>query len=148
MPCFARVSGIMVMCSEITDCGELVQNGAYCYYLLVVKLVVIGNGLLLRVFNYFLIVGIFVPFTFTPSMVAPNSKAPPTIGTPYLIIPFRKSLFSVSFAEILSATNIIFSVISSRSSFRKCPLFSKVHLNLEESLYMLLQHLSDLNYYP
>lgn len=67
--------------------------------------------------NYFLIVGSFVPFTFTPSIAAPSNNAPPTIGTPYLIIPFRKSLFSVSFAEILSATNTIFSVISSRSFF-------------------------------
>ena len=33
----------MVKCSDITDCGELVQNGAYCYYLLVVKLVVKGE---------------------------------------------------------------------------------------------------------
>ena len=30
-PCFARVSGVIVICSEIIDCGELVQNGAYCY---------------------------------------------------------------------------------------------------------------------
>ena len=51
MPCFARVSGVIVICSEITDCGELVQNGAYCYYLLVVKLVVKGERLLLRVFT-------------------------------------------------------------------------------------------------
>lgn len=51
MPCFARVFGVIVICSEITDCGELVQNGAYCYYLLVVKLVVKGDGLLLRILN-------------------------------------------------------------------------------------------------
>ena len=51
MPCFARVSGIHIVCSEITDCGKLVQNGAYSYYLLVVKLVVKGTGLLLRIFN-------------------------------------------------------------------------------------------------
>ncbi len=61
MPCFARGSGVIVICSEITDCGKSEQNLASCYYLLVVKLVVIENGLLLRVFNYFLIVGIFVP---------------------------------------------------------------------------------------
>lgn len=52
-PCFARVSGVIVICSEITDCGELVQNGAYCYYLLVVKLVVKGDGLLLRIFTLY-----------------------------------------------------------------------------------------------
>ena len=40
----------MVKCSEITDCGELVQNEAYCYYLLVVKLIVKGKALLLRIF--------------------------------------------------------------------------------------------------
>lgn len=33
----------MVICSEITDYGELVQNGACYYYLLVVKLVVKGE---------------------------------------------------------------------------------------------------------
>ena len=53
MPCFARVSGVIVKCSEITDCGELVQNGAYCYYLLVVKLVVKVDGLLLRIFTLY-----------------------------------------------------------------------------------------------
>ena len=83
---FARNSGDFMVRSEITDCGKSEQNLASCYYLLVVKLVVIGNGLLLKVFNYFLIVGIFVPFTFTPSMAAPNSKAPPTIGTPYFCV--------------------------------------------------------------
>ena len=40
MPCFARVSGVHVVCSEITDCGKSEQNLASCYYLLVVKLVV------------------------------------------------------------------------------------------------------------
>lgn len=48
---FARDAGIVVICSEITDCGELVQNGACYYYLLVVKLVVKGDGLLLRIFS-------------------------------------------------------------------------------------------------
>ena len=43
MPCFARVSGIHVVCSEITDCGKSEQNPASCYYLLVVKLVVKGE---------------------------------------------------------------------------------------------------------
>ena len=51
MPCFARVSGIIVICSEITDCGKSEQNGAYCCYLLVVKLVVKWNGVLLMVFE-------------------------------------------------------------------------------------------------
>lgn len=37
---FARVSGVRVVRSEIIDCGELVQNAASCYYMLVVKLVV------------------------------------------------------------------------------------------------------------
>lgn len=50
MPCFARVSGVMVKCSDITDCGELVQNGAYCYYLLVVKLVVKRGWVTTKVF--------------------------------------------------------------------------------------------------
>ena len=54
MPCFASVSGIRVVCSGITDCGKSKQNPASCYYLLVVKLVVKGEGLLLRIF-----VGIF-----------------------------------------------------------------------------------------
>ncbi len=40
MPCFARFSGIRVVCSEITDCGKSEQNLVSCYYLLVVKLVV------------------------------------------------------------------------------------------------------------
>ena len=53
MPCFARVSGVIVICSEITDCGRLEQNPASCYYLLVVKLVVKGKGLLLRILNKF-----------------------------------------------------------------------------------------------
>ena len=37
MPCFVRVSGVRVVCSEITDCGKSEQNPASCYYLLVVK---------------------------------------------------------------------------------------------------------------
>jgi hypothetical protein len=49
MPCFAMVSGMHVVCSEITDCGKSEQNRACCYYLLVVKLVVKGKGLLLRI---------------------------------------------------------------------------------------------------
>ena len=47
MLCFARFSGFIVKCSEITDCGKLEQNPASCYYLLVVKLVVKGTFLLL-----------------------------------------------------------------------------------------------------
>ena len=49
-PCFAPkypvlqgISGIMVIRSEITDCGKSEQNPASCYYLLVVKLVVVLN---------------------------------------------------------------------------------------------------------
>ena len=49
MPCFARGYGGMVKCSEITDYGKSEQNPASCYYLLVVKLVVKGKGLLLRI---------------------------------------------------------------------------------------------------
>ena len=49
MPCFARVAGVMVICSEITDCGKSEQNPASCYYLLVVKLVVKWKRLLLKV---------------------------------------------------------------------------------------------------
>ena len=48
MPCFASDSGIIVKCSEITDCGKSEQNPASCYYLLVVKLVVKRKFLLLR----------------------------------------------------------------------------------------------------
>ena len=49
MPYFARGSGIHVVCSEITDCGKSEQDCACCYYMLVVKLVVKGKGLLLRI---------------------------------------------------------------------------------------------------
>ena len=48
-PVLQGVMGGMVKCSEITDCGKLEQNPASCYYLLVVKLVVKGKGLLLRI---------------------------------------------------------------------------------------------------
>ena len=51
---FARVSGIMVMCSEMTECGKSEQNPASCYYLLVVKLVVKGKWLLLKVLSFLL----------------------------------------------------------------------------------------------
>ena len=51
MPCFARDSGVIVKCSEITDCGKSEQSPASCYYLLVVKLVVKRKFLLLRVFT-------------------------------------------------------------------------------------------------
>ena len=47
MPCFARVSGVMMICSENADCGKSEQDGASCYYLLVVKLVVKGKWRLL-----------------------------------------------------------------------------------------------------
>ena len=49
MPYFARDSGVIVKYSEITDYGKSEQNPASCYYLLVVKLVVKGKGLLLRI---------------------------------------------------------------------------------------------------
>ena len=49
MPCFARVIGYFVICSEMTKCGKSEQNIASCYYLLVVKLVVKRKGLLLRI---------------------------------------------------------------------------------------------------
>ena len=49
MPCFARGSGVIVTCSEITDCDKSEQNPASCYYLVVVKLVVKGKSLLLKV---------------------------------------------------------------------------------------------------
>ena len=56
---FARVSGIRVVCSEITDCGKSEQNPASYYYLLVVKLVVKlvakGKWLLLRIFTTYLV---------------------------------------------------------------------------------------------
>ena len=52
---FARVSGVRVVRSEIIDCGELVQNAASCYYLLLVKLVVKRNFLLLRIFTTYLV---------------------------------------------------------------------------------------------
>ena len=47
---FARVSGVIVICSEITDCGKSEQNPSSCYCLLVVKLVVKGKRLLLMIF--------------------------------------------------------------------------------------------------
>ena len=52
MPCFAKDFGDFSICSEITDCGKSEQTPASCYYLLVVKLVVKGKGLLLRDFLY------------------------------------------------------------------------------------------------
>jgi len=52
MPCFARDSGVIVKCSEITDCGKSEQNPASCYYLLVVKLVVKDYALLLSIFSF------------------------------------------------------------------------------------------------
>ena len=45
---FARGSGVIVICSEITDCCRLAQNRACCYYLLVVKLIVKRKFLLLK----------------------------------------------------------------------------------------------------
>ena len=48
MSCFTRVSGVMVKCSEIIDCGRTEQKTARCYCLLVVKLVVKRSGLLCR----------------------------------------------------------------------------------------------------
>jgi len=40
MPLFAKDSGVIVKCSEMTDCGKSEQDLASYYYLLVVKLVV------------------------------------------------------------------------------------------------------------
>ena len=51
MPCFARDSGVIVKCSEITDCGKSEQNPASCYYLLVVKLVVKGERGTTKIIN-------------------------------------------------------------------------------------------------
>ena len=48
MPCFARVFGVIVICSKFTDFGKSEQDGASCYYLLVVKLVVKRKRLLLK----------------------------------------------------------------------------------------------------
>lgn len=48
MPCFAKDSRDCAICSEIAECGKSEQNLASYYYLLVVKLVVKGKGLLLR----------------------------------------------------------------------------------------------------
>ena len=48
MSYFTRVSGVMVKCSEIIDCGRTEQKTARCYCLLVVKLVVKRSGLLCR----------------------------------------------------------------------------------------------------
>jgi len=47
MPCFARGSGIFMVCSEMSECGKSEQILASYYYLLVVKLVVKGEFLLL-----------------------------------------------------------------------------------------------------
>ena len=46
---FCKGFRVVVKCSEITDYGKSEQNPASCYYLLVVKLVVKGKGLLLRI---------------------------------------------------------------------------------------------------
>ena len=37
---FCKGARVIVICSEITDCGKSEQDLASCYYLLVVKLVV------------------------------------------------------------------------------------------------------------
>ena len=58
---FARVSGVRVVRSEIIDCGELVQNAASCYYMLVVKLVVKGKCLLLRILFVILTAPLCIP---------------------------------------------------------------------------------------
>ena len=52
MPCFARDFGYFVKCSENTNRGKSEQNLASFDYLLVVKLVVKGKWLLLRIFKY------------------------------------------------------------------------------------------------
>ena len=61
MPCFARVSEVIVICSEITDCGKSEQNPASCYYLLVVKLVVKVKELLLRILFVILTAPLCIP---------------------------------------------------------------------------------------
>ena len=48
---FCEVFRMIYICSEMTECGKSEQNPASCYYLLVVKLVVKGDGLLLRIFS-------------------------------------------------------------------------------------------------
>ena len=53
MPCFARISWVMMICSENADCGKSEQDWASYYYLLVVKLVVKWEFLLLRGFTNF-----------------------------------------------------------------------------------------------
>jgi len=45
MPCFAMVFGIIVKCSEITECGKSEQDLASYYCGSVVKLVVKWDGL-------------------------------------------------------------------------------------------------------
>ena len=55
------------------ECGKSEQNLASYYYLLVVKILVKRKIPTTKTFrNYFLIVGSFVPFTFTPSIAAPS----------------------------------------------------------------------------
>ena len=45
--------GYCVICSKFTDCGKSEQDGASCYYLLVVKLVVTSKRLLLKNLAHF-----------------------------------------------------------------------------------------------
>ena len=61
MPCFVRDFGVIVKCSEITDCGKSEQNPASCYYLLVVKLVVKVKELLLRILFVILTAPLCIP---------------------------------------------------------------------------------------
>ena len=43
MPCFARVSGVMMICSGNADCDKSEQDWASCYYYLVVKIFLRGK---------------------------------------------------------------------------------------------------------
>lgn len=52
MPCFARVIGNFVVCSEMCECGKSEQNLASYYYLLVVKLVVKRGWVTTKDFKY------------------------------------------------------------------------------------------------
>ena len=48
---FSRSSGIIVKCSEMTECGKSEQDLASCYYLLVIEIVVKRKGLLPKIFT-------------------------------------------------------------------------------------------------
>ena len=58
MPCFARDFGIIVLYSEITECGKSEQNLASCNYLLVLEMKEKGNH-----FSHILIFGVTLDST-------------------------------------------------------------------------------------